>query len=69
MLRSSCSSAEEFSTGHVDGVINIPLDSLAARAGAIPKNAVVITVESDTIRTELDASSRRFGVNRSRSAA
>jgi rhodanese-related sulfurtransferase len=37
-------SPEEFAAGHVDGAMNIPLDSLAARASALPKNAALVTV-------------------------
>jgi len=37
-------SPDEFAAGHVDGAINIPLDSLGARAPALPKSAVLVTV-------------------------
>jgi len=54
-------SPDEFAAGHVDGAINIPLDSLAARASALPKNAVLVTVcgkgggRSERAATELRA--------------
>lgn len=54
-------SPDEFTAGHVDGAINIPLDSLAARASALPKNAVLVTVcgkgggRSERAATELRA--------------
>jgi MFS family permease len=37
-------SSEEFAAGHVDGAINLPLDTLAAGAAAIPRDAPVVTV-------------------------
>ena len=37
-------SPEEFAAGHVDGAINIPLDTLAERVSEIPKDARVVTV-------------------------
>ncbi len=54
-------SPEEFAELHVDGAINIPLDSLAARASELPKHAVVVTVcgkgggRSERAATELRA--------------
>lgn len=35
---------DEFAAGHVDGAINIPLDSLDARAAELPEDATVVTV-------------------------
>lgn len=35
---------EEFAAGHVEGAINIPADQLAARAGAFPADACIVTV-------------------------
>ena len=37
-------SPEEFAAGHVDGAVNIPLDTLAARAPELPEDALVVTV-------------------------
>ncbi len=37
-------SPEEFACGHVEGALNIPLESLALRASAISKDASLITV-------------------------
>ncbi|MDP1830079.1 MAG: MFS transporter [Archangium sp.] len=37
-------SPEEFSAGHVDGAINIPLDELPVRAATLPKQQLVVTV-------------------------
>jgi len=37
-------SPEEFGAGHVEGAINIPLDSLSDRATELPKDALVVTV-------------------------
>ncbi len=54
-------SPDEFAAGHVDGAINIPLDSLAVRASALPKDAVLVTVcgkgggRSERAATELRA--------------
>jgi rhodanese-related sulfurtransferase len=54
-------SPEEFAAGHVDGAINIPLDSLAAQALTLPKSALVVTVcgkgggRSERAATELRA--------------
>jgi MFS family permease len=54
-------SPNEFAAGHVDGAINIPLESLAARASALPKDAVLVTVcgkgggRSERAATELRA--------------
>ena len=54
-------SPEEFTAGHVEGAINIPLAKLAARAKSLPKNAVVVTVcgkgggRSELAATELRA--------------
>lgn len=62
-------SPDEFAAGHVDGAINIPLDSLAARASVLPKNAVLVTVcgkgggRSERAATEL----RALGWNSARS--
>ncbi|MBK8240666.1 MAG: MFS transporter [Deltaproteobacteria bacterium] len=37
-------SPEEFAAEHVDGAINIPLDTLSQRAATLPKDALVVTV-------------------------
>lgn len=37
-------SPEEFAAGHIDSAINIPLDTLAARASFLPKDAIIVTV-------------------------
>ncbi len=37
-------SPEEFAAGHVDGAINLPLDTLADGAVGLPKNAAIVTV-------------------------
>jgi rhodanese-related sulfurtransferase len=54
-------SPEEFAAGHVDGAVNIPLDSLAQQASTLPKASVLITVcgkgggRSERAATELRA--------------
>jgi MFS family permease len=54
-------SPEEFDAGHVDGAMNIPLATLAERASALPRDAVVVTVcgkgggRSEQAATELRA--------------
>lgn len=37
-------SPDEFAAGHVEGAINIPLDTLAERAAELPRGAAVVTV-------------------------
>ena len=37
-------SPEEFAAGHIDGAINIPLDTLPERASELPRGAIVVTV-------------------------
>lgn len=37
-------SPEEFAQGHVDGAINIPLDTLGQRAAQLPRDACIVTV-------------------------
>jgi rhodanese-related sulfurtransferase len=37
-------SPDEFAAGHVDGAINLPLDTLADGAVALPKDASIVTV-------------------------
>src|SRR5690606_35784461 len=37
-------SPDEFAAGHVDGAINIPLDTLADSAAALPRDAAIVTV-------------------------
>ncbi len=36
-------SPEEFAAGHVAGAVNMPLDTLAARLGELPRDATVVT--------------------------
>jgi rhodanese-related sulfurtransferase len=54
-------SPQEYSSGHVDGAINIPLDLLADRSSELPRNALVVTVcgkgggRSERAATELRA--------------
>jgi len=37
-------SPEEFAAGHVTGAVNIPLDTLGARAAGLPRDALIVTV-------------------------
>ncbi len=37
-------SPEEFAAGHVDGAINVPIETLSQHASTLPKDAVVVTV-------------------------
>jgi len=37
-------SPEEFAAGHVDGALNVPLDTLAAQALELPRDALIVTV-------------------------
>jgi len=37
-------SPEEFAAGHVDGALNIPLDTLSARVPELPRDALIVTV-------------------------
>jgi len=37
-------SPEEFAAGHVDGAVNIPLDTLPSHAPELPRDAVIVTV-------------------------
>jgi len=37
-------SPEEFSAGHVDGAVNIPLEALTARAPELRTGATIVTV-------------------------
>ena len=37
-------SPEEFAAGHVDDAVNIPLDTLAAHAPELPRDALIVTV-------------------------
>jgi MFS family permease len=37
-------SSEEFAAGHVEGAINIPLETLSQQASVLPKDALVVTV-------------------------
>ena len=61
-------SDEEFTAGHIDGALHIPLAALAERAGELPKDAEVITAcgkgggRSDSAALEL----RRLGFRSAR---
>lgn len=37
-------SPEEFQTAHVEGAVNIPIDTLDARASELPRDALIVTV-------------------------
>jgi rhodanese-related sulfurtransferase len=37
-------SAQEFALGHVEGAVNIPLDTLGSHASGLPRDRLIVTV-------------------------